>query len=74
MLMMKYCLEQADRHDLGRTIFSLMNSCSRQAVLGHSQLHQILSTIQRVRALLLLALSLSHSKNVHIDHRREGGK
>lgn len=45
------CIERADWHDLGRTVFSLMNSPFRQVLLNHVDLQRIMSTIQRARIL-----------------------
>lgn len=54
---LQYCLELVDQHDLGPTVFSLLNSCSRQIVLRHKHLQRIMSMIQRVRILSVRIIS-----------------
>lgn len=38
-----------DVHDLGRIVFTSMNSCTRRAILDHNDLQYIMTMIQHVR-------------------------
>lgn len=55
------CLERADVHDLGRTVFSSMNSYPRKDLLKHDGLQRILSMIQNVSSPSVASLLLVHN-------------